>query len=77
LFCGSDEQDSPLGLIGTLATIVRAAVDVLAPIAAMPLQLVGHAAPLAGATERLERARRRCRRTSTRRPRRCTQSTGS
>ena len=60
LFGGSDEEDSPLGLIGTLATII------VAPIAAMLLQLavsrqreyladatgaqlLGHAAPLADA----------------------------
>ena len=66
LFGGSDEEDSPLGLIGTLAAIV------VAPIAAMLLQLgvarqreyladaagaqlLGHAAPLADALESLER----------------------
>ena len=66
LFGGSDEDDSPLGLIGTLATII------IAPIAAMLLQLgisrqrefladatgaqlLGHAAPLADALVTLER----------------------
>ena len=65
LFGGSDEEDSPLGLIGTLATII------LAPIAAMLLQLgvsrqreyladatgaqlLGRAAPLADALATLE-----------------------
>ncbi len=66
LFGGSDEDDSPLGLLGTLAAII------VAPIAAMLLQLavsrqreyladatgaqlLGHAAPLADALETLER----------------------
>lgn len=66
LFGGSDEEDSPLGLIGTLAAII------VAPIAALLLQLavsrqreyladatgaqlLGHAAPLADALENLER----------------------
>ncbi len=66
LFGGSDEEDSPLGLIGTLAAIV------VAPIAATLLQLglsrqreyladatgaqlLGRAAPLADALESLER----------------------
>jgi heat shock protein HtpX len=66
LFGGSDEEDSPLGLIGTLAAII------VAPIAAMLLQLavsrqreyladatgaqlLGRAAPLADALENLER----------------------
>ena len=66
LFGGSDDEDSPLGLLGTLATII------LAPIAAMLLQLgvsrqrefladatgaqiLGVAAPLADALESLER----------------------
>jgi heat shock protein HtpX len=66
LFGGSDEEESPLGLIGTLATII------VAPIAAMLLQLavsrqreyladatgaqlLGRAAPLADALETLER----------------------
>jgi heat shock protein HtpX len=66
LFGGSDDEDSPLGLIGTLAAII------VAPIAAMLLQLavsrqresladavgaqlLGHAAPLADALETLER----------------------
>jgi len=66
LFGGSDEDDSPLGLIGTLATII------VAPIAAMLLQLavsrqreyladatgaqlLGRAAPLADALTTLER----------------------
>jgi heat shock protein HtpX len=66
LFGGSDEEDSPLGLIGTLAAII------VAPIAAMLLQLavsrqreyladatgaqlLGHAAPLADALSTLER----------------------
>jgi heat shock protein HtpX len=65
-FGGEDEDNGPLGLIGTLATIV------LAPIAAMLLQLavsrqreyladatgarlLGRAAPLANALENLER----------------------
>jgi heat shock protein HtpX len=69
LFGGSDDEDSPLGFIGTLATII------VAPIAAMLLQLavsrqreyladatgaqlLGHAAPLADALETLERAAR-------------------
>jgi heat shock protein HtpX len=69
LFGGSDEDDSPLGLIGTLATII------LAPIAAMLLQLavsrqreyladatgaqlLGHAAPLADALSTLEHGAR-------------------
>jgi len=66
LFGGSDEDDSPLGLLGTLAAII------IAPIAAMLLQLgisrqreyladatgaqlLGHAAPLADALTTLER----------------------
>jgi heat shock protein HtpX len=66
LFGGSDEDDSPLGLLGTLAAII------VAPIAAMVLQLavsrqreyladatgaqlLGHAAPLADALATLER----------------------
>jgi heat shock protein HtpX len=66
LFGGSDEEDSPLGLLGTLAAII------VAPIAAMLLQLgisrqreyladatgaelLGRAAPLADALENLER----------------------
>jgi len=66
LFGGSDEEDSPLGLIGTLAAII------VAPIAAMLLQLavsrqreyladataaelLGRAAPLADALAALER----------------------
>jgi heat shock protein HtpX len=69
LFGGADEEDSPLGLIGTLATII------VAPIAAMLLQLgisrqreyladatgarlLGRAAPLADALENLERGAR-------------------
>jgi heat shock protein HtpX len=69
LFGGSDEEDSPLGLLGTLATII------VAPIAAMLIQLgvsrqreyladatgaqlLGHAAPLANALETLEQASR-------------------
>jgi heat shock protein HtpX len=66
LFGGADEDDSPLGLLGTLAAII------IAPIAAMLLQLgisrqreyladatgaqlLGHAAPLADALTTLER----------------------
>ena len=66
LFGGGDDEDSPLGLLGTLATII------LAPLAAMVLQmavsrqreyladatgaqLLGRAAPLADALEPLER----------------------
>jgi len=66
LFGGSDDEDSALGLIGTIATIV------FAPLAAMLLQLavsrqreyladatgaklLGRAAPLADALETLER----------------------
>ena len=66
LFGGSDEDDSPLGLLGTLAAII------VAPIAAMLLQLavsrqreyladatgaklLGHAAPLADALTMLDR----------------------
>ena len=66
LFGGSDEDDSPLGLLGTLAAII------VAPIAAMLLQLavsrqreyladatgaqlLGEAAPLADALTTLER----------------------
>src|SRR6185312_14514421 len=66
LFGGSDDDDSPLGLVGTLAAII------IAPIAAMLLQLgisrqreyladatgaqlLGHAAPLAEALTTLER----------------------
>jgi heat shock protein HtpX len=66
LFGGSDEEDSPLGLLGTLAAII------VAPIAALLLQLavsrqreyladatgaqlLGHAAPLADALATLER----------------------
>ena len=66
LFGGSDEDDSPLGLLGTLAAII------IAPIAAMLLQLgisrqreyladatgaqlLGDAAPLADALTTLER----------------------
>jgi heat shock protein HtpX len=66
LFGGSDEDDSPLGLLGTLAAII------VAPIAALLLQLavsrqreyladatgaqlLGHAAPLADALSTLER----------------------
>jgi heat shock protein HtpX len=69
LFGSSDEEDSPLGLIGTLATII------VAPIAAMLLQLavsrqreyladataaelLGDAAPLADALEALDRGAR-------------------
>jgi heat shock protein HtpX len=69
LFGGSDEEDSPLGLLGTLATII------IAPFAAMLLQLavsrqreyladatgaelLGQAAPLADALETLERGSR-------------------
>ena len=69
LFGGSDDEDSPLGLVGTLATII------LAPIAAALLQLgvsrqreyladatgarlLGRAAPLADALETLERGAR-------------------
>jgi heat shock protein HtpX len=69
LFGGSDEEESPLGLLGTLAMIV------VAPIAAMLLQLgvsrqrefladatgaqlLGAAAPLADALETLERGTR-------------------
>ncbi len=69
LFGGPDEEDSPLGLIGTLAAII------VAPIAAMLLQLavsrqreyladatgvqlLGRAAPLADALENLERGAR-------------------
>ena len=69
LFGGSDEEDSPLGLLGTLAAIL------VAPIAAMLLQLavsrqreyladatgaqlLGHAAPLADALESLENGAR-------------------
>ena len=69
LFGGSDEDDSPLGLLGTLAAII------VAPIAAMLLQLavsrqreyladatgaqlLGHAAPLADALETLEQGAR-------------------
>jgi heat shock protein HtpX len=65
LFGGSDDDDSPLGLLGTLAAII------IAPIAAMLLQLgisrqreyladatgaqlLGHAAPLADALATLE-----------------------
>jgi heat shock protein HtpX len=66
LFGGSDDEDSPLGWVGTLAMII------VAPIAAMLLQLgvsrqrefladatgaqlLGHGAPLADALETLER----------------------
>jgi len=66
LFGGSDDEDSPLGMVGALAAII------VAPIAAMLLQLavsrqreyladatgaqlLGRAAPLADALERLER----------------------
>lgn len=66
LFGGSDDDDSPLGMVGALAAII------VAPIAAMLLQLavsrqreyladatgaqlLGRAAPLADALERLER----------------------
>jgi heat shock protein HtpX len=66
LFGGSDDEDGPLGLIGTLVAII------VAPIAAVLLQLavsrqreyladatgaklLGRAAPLADALERLER----------------------
>ena len=66
LFGGDDEDDGPLGLVGTIATIV------FAPLAAMLLQLavsrqreyladatgaklLGHAGPLADALETLER----------------------
>jgi heat shock protein HtpX len=69
LFGSSDEDESPLGLIGTLAAII------VAPIAAMLLQLavsrqreyladatgaqlLGRAAPLADALENLERGAR-------------------
>ena len=69
LFGGSDDEDSPLGLIGTLAAII------VAPIAAMLLQLgvsrqreyladatgaqlLGRAAPLADALETLEQGAR-------------------
>jgi heat shock protein HtpX len=67
LFGGSDDDESPLGLIGTIVAII------VAPIAATLLQLgvsrqreyladataaklLGHAAPLADALETLERA---------------------
>jgi heat shock protein HtpX len=67
LFGGSDDDESPLGLLGTLATII------VAPIAATLLQLavsrqreyladatgaqlLGHAAPLADALTMLERS---------------------
>ncbi|HUO69472.1 MAG TPA: M48 family metalloprotease [Solirubrobacteraceae bacterium] len=70
LFGGSDEEDSPLGLIGTLGAII------VAPIAAMLLQLavsrqreyladatgaqlLGRATPLADALESLERGAQR------------------
>jgi heat shock protein HtpX len=66
LFGGADDEDNPLGLVGTLAAII------VAPMAAMLLQLavsrqreyladatgaslLGHAAPLANALENLER----------------------
>ena len=66
LLFGGDEEDSPLGIVGTIATII------FAPIAAMLLQLavsrqreyladatgaklLGRAAPLADALETLER----------------------
>lgn len=66
IFGGSDDEDNPLGIVGTLATII------LAPIAAMLLQLavsrqreyladatgariLGRGAPLADALETLER----------------------
>src|SRR5262249_14285481 len=66
LFGGSDEDESPLGLLGTLATII------VAPLAAMMLQLavsrqreyladatgaklLGRASPLANALATLER----------------------
>jgi heat shock protein HtpX len=66
LFGGGDDEDSPLGLVGTLAAII------VAPMAAMLLQLavsrqreyladatgaslLGRAAPLANALENLER----------------------
>ena len=69
LFGGADEDDSPLGLVGTLAAIT------IAPFAAMLLQLgisrqreyladatgaqlLGHAAPLAEALSTLERGAR-------------------
>jgi heat shock protein HtpX len=69
LFGGADEEDSPLGLLGTLVTII------VAPFAAMLLQLavsrqreylanatgaqlLGRAAPLADALETLERGSR-------------------
>jgi heat shock protein HtpX len=69
LFGGSDEDDSPLGLLGTLAAMI------VAPIAAMLLQLavsrqreyladatgaqlLGHAAPLADALATLEQGAR-------------------
>ncbi len=84
LFGGSDEDDSPLGLLGTLAAII------VAPIAAMLLQLavsrqreyladatgaqlLGEAAPLADALDHA-RARRPGHPDAgqSRRPRRCT-----
>ena len=69
LFGGSDEEDSPLGLLGTLAAII------VAPIAAMLIQLavsrqreyladatgaqlLGRSAPLADALSTLERGAR-------------------
>jgi heat shock protein HtpX len=69
LLFGGDDEDSPLGLIGTIATII------FAPMAAMLLQLavsrqreyladatgaqlLGRAAPLANALENLERGAR-------------------
>ena len=69
LFGASDEEDSPLGLIGTVGTII------VAPVAAMLLQLavsrqreyladatgaqlLGRAAPLADALDTLERGAR-------------------
>ena len=89
LFGGSDEDDSPLGLVGALVAII------VAPIAAMLLQLavsrqreyladatgaqlLGRAAPLADALENLERgAQALPMNLSTPRRRRSTRSTRS
>jgi heat shock protein HtpX len=69
LFGGSDEEDSPLGLIGTLAAIIVAPISaILLQLAvsrqreyladATGAQLLGRAAPLADALETLEQGAR-------------------
>ena len=88
LFGGGDDDESPLGIVGTIAAII------IAPIAAMLLQLavsrqreyladqtaaelLGEGRPLATRSARWRAASRRCRWRSTRRRRRSTSRTRS